>query len=38
MMKIACRVARLNECEALITGESVGQVASQTIQAIALHQ
>ena len=35
MMKIACRVARLNECEALITGESVGQVASQTIQAIA---
>ena len=35
MMKIACRVARANECEALITGESVGQVASQTIQAIA---
>ena len=35
MMKIACRVARQNECEALITGESVGQVASQTIQAIA---
>lgn len=35
MMKIACRVARLNECEALVTGESVGQVASQTIQAIA---
>ena len=35
MMKIACRVARANECEALVTGESVGQVASQTIQAIA---
>lgn len=35
MMKIACRVARANGCEALITGESVGQVASQTIQAIA---
>mgnify|MGYP003257436565 FL=1 len=35
MMKIACRVARQNECEALVTGESVGQVASQTIQAIA---
>ena len=34
MMKIACRVARQNECEALITGESVGQVASQTIPAI----
>ena len=31
----ACRVARQNECEALVTGESVGQVASQTIQAIA---
>ena len=35
MMKIACRVAIQNECEALVTGESVGQVASQTIQAIA---
>ena len=35
MMKIACRVARQNECESLVTGESVGQVASQTIQAIA---
>ena len=35
MMKIACRIARQNECEALVTGESVGQVASQTIQAIA---
>ena len=35
MMKIACRVARAHDCEALITGESVGQVASQTIQAIA---
>ena len=34
MMKIACRVARQSDCEALITGESVGQVASQTVQAI----
>lgn len=33
--EVACRVARQNECEALVTGESVGQVASQTIQAIA---
>lgn len=35
MMKIACRTARAQGCEALITGESVGQVASQTVQAIA---
>ena len=35
MMRIACRIARQQDCEALITGESVGQVASQTIQAMA---
>lgn len=35
MMKIAAKVAELHDCEALVTGESVGQVASQTIQAIA---
>ena len=35
MMKIAERVARQNDCNALITGESLGQVASQTIGAIA---
>lgn len=35
MMKIAERVARQNDCLALITGESLGQVASQTIGAIA---
>lgn len=34
MMKIACRLSRSTGCEALITGESVGQVASQTTQAI----
>lgn len=34
MMRIACRVAQDSSCEALITGESVGQVASQTIQAM----
>ena len=33
-MRIAERVARMNSCSALITGESVGQVASQTVQAI----
>lgn len=35
MMKLAERVAADNECGALITGESVAQVASQTISAIA---
>lgn len=35
MMKIATRVAVKEDCGALITGESVGQVASQTIPALA---
>ena len=35
MMKIAQRIARKDKCQALITGESLGQVASQTIGAIA---
>ena len=34
MMRIAERVARKYECGALITGESLGQVASQTMQSI----
>jgi thiamine biosynthesis protein ThiI len=34
MMECAQRIALENDCGALITGESVGQVASQTIQAI----
>lgn len=34
MMRIADRVARENRCQALITGESIGQVASQTIEAL----
>ncbi len=34
MMKIAERVADQNGCEALITGESLAQVASQTLKAI----
>jgi thiamine biosynthesis protein ThiI len=36
MMHIASRVARARDCGALITGESLGQVASQTLQAIAV--
>lgn len=35
MMEISCRIARDNDCDALITGESLGQVASQTLKAIA---
>lgn len=35
MMRIATRIAKDRECGALITGESVGQVASQTIPALA---
>ncbi len=35
MMRIAERVAKQNSCQALITGESMGQVASQTLGAIA---
>lgn len=34
MMRIAERVARQEGAEALITGESIGQVASQTMQAL----
>lgn len=35
MMEIAQRIAGQDDCLALITGESVGQVASQTLSAIA---
>jgi len=35
MMEIAGRLAEKNDCGALITGESIGQVASQTM--LALH-
>lgn len=34
MMKIASEIAEKNNCSALITGESVGQVASQTLWAL----
>lgn len=35
MMQISQKIAIENQCDALITGESLGQVASQTIKAIA---
>ncbi len=35
MMKISARLAKRDECGALVTGESLGQVASQTLGAIA---
>ena len=35
MMEIAERVANRENCKALITGESIGQVASQTIESLA---
>ncbi len=38
MMRIACSIARDNYCGALVTGESLGQVASQTMQAITVTQ
>ncbi len=34
MMQIAQRVAESRNCDALVTGESIGQVASQTIQGL----
>ena len=34
MMRIAERIARREECGAIITGESLGQVASQTMQSM----
>ena len=36
MMTIAERIARQHDCGALITGESVGQVASQTLKALVV--
>jgi thiamine biosynthesis protein ThiI len=36
MMKIAQRVALSRNCNALVTGESIGQVASQTIQGLTV--
>ena len=36
MMRIAEHIAKQNECLALITGESIGQLASQTIQSLVV--
>ena len=36
MMKIAETIAEENDCLALVTGESIGQVASQTMQSLAV--
>lgn len=36
MMEIATRIANQDECHALITGESLGQVASQTLLALGV--
>ncbi|MEW9124165.1 MAG: tRNA uracil 4-sulfurtransferase ThiI [Thermotaleaceae bacterium] len=36
MMKIAERIAIQSECNGLITGESIGQVASQTVQGLTV--
>ena len=36
MMKIAEHIAKETECLGLITGESIGQVASQTVQSLAV--
>lgn len=35
MMRIACRLSQKEDCLAVITGESLGQVASQTLPALA---
>lgn len=35
MMRISCRIAQTDDCLGLITGESLGQVASQTLPAIS---
>jgi len=36
MMRIAEQIAEQNECQCLITGESIGQVASQTTASLAV--
>lgn len=35
MMRISNEIAKKNDCQALVTGESIGQVASQTMSALA---
>ena len=36
MMKIAAKVANQSNCKAIITGENLGQVASQTVESITV--
>ena len=36
MMRIAQRIAEANGCKALVTGENLGQVASQTMEAMGV--
>lgn len=36
MLRIAERIARMQKCQALVTGDVVGQVASQTLENIAV--
>lgn len=38
MMRISEKIALFNGCSALVTGESLGQVASQTMEAMAVTQ
>ena len=38
MMRIAERIASDNDCKAIVTGENLGQVASQTMEAMASSQ
>lgn len=38
MMRIASRIAYRNGCKAIVTGENLGQVASQTMEAMACTQ
>ena len=38
MMRIATRIAEANGCKAIVTGENLGQVASQTMEAMACTQ
>ncbi|MBP3653800.1 MAG: tRNA 4-thiouridine(8) synthase ThiI [Oscillospiraceae bacterium] len=38
MMRIATKIAEANGCKAIVTGENLGQVASQTMEAMASTQ
>ncbi len=34
MMRVATQIAKMNDCKAIVTGESLGQVASQTVESM----